>query len=483
MNGASAYGADDGSVYLDAYLSGDGLHLGIEKGSDDYNRLLPLFRQGQAETLSRTIDRIQGESLKAYNPQFAGYYANTILPPTPRQTVAFGKFLDDFMDFQRRAYPKTPRTHYVLPIRILREVIGENTPLNTVSRHHLEKVFDVLCSIPCRMTQRYPGLTAEKAIEAAARDKDTCKLAPRTLQNDYISISAVFNFAVDEQLISENPAKGRKNAERFKTKRKKTPRPPFTPEELQKIFQAPLYTGCENDERGYAKPGTETPRRGRFWVPLLALFHGVRCNEACQLYAEDIGEEKGIPYLHVRDDLDDEEETDKRLKNEGSRRKVPIHPELLKMGFMEYVQIRRNQDGGRLFPTLNACKTTGRFSKPFSQWFGRFITRACGYKPKAVFHSFRHNFREQLTIGGVQTEYVEALGGWTPEGSSEIEYRHAGLPELRRAIEKVTYPGLNLSHLYAPVNAIGCKDTGQPGPTFRTRKRPSPVPPLHPGAE
>ncbi len=476
---------DDGSDQLDAFLTGEGLHWGIQKGSEDYKRLLPLFEQAQEESLVRTIYRVLGKAPNPHNPWLAKLHANTILPPAPRQTVAFGKFLDDFMDFQRTAYPKTPRTHYALPIRILREVIGEDTPLNTVSRHHLEKVFDLLCLVPVNMVQHYPGLSVKKAIEAAARDKKTRTLSPCSLQNNFILIKAVFNYAVDEQLISENPAKGRKNTKRFKYNRKKKQRPPFTIEELQKIFQAPLYTGCKDDERRYAKAGTEHPRRGRFWVPLLALFHGLRCNEACQLYAEDISEEKGIPYLHVRDDLEDEEEeTDKRLKNEGSRRKVPIHPEILKMGFLDYVENIRIQEGsGRLFPTLKLCKSTGRYSKIFSKWFSRFLELSCGYKPKAVFHSFRHNFRAGLDKAKVQTSYVEMLGGWQPEGSSEIEYRHAELADLRDAIAQLSYPGLDLSHLYKPQDCNRLQNIEVPKTACRTRRRPAPYSPLQSGAE
>ena len=474
---------DDGSGELDAFLNGEGFHLGIEKGSEDYHRLLPLFRQAHAENIRRTIDRILGERPKHYDPRLAELNAHTRLPPAPRQMVALGKFLDGFMEYQRRAHSETTPAAYALAVRILREVIGEETPLQTVSRHHLEKVFNVLCRVPVNMTQRYPGLTAEKAIIAAERAKDTRTLAPRTLRNNYILIVAVFNYAVGEQLISENPAKGRKNAEIFKVKKKQPKRQLFTPEELQKIFHAPLFTGCQDDENGYAKPGPNKPRRGRFWVPLLALFHGLRCNEACQLYAEDIGEEKGIPYLHVREDLDDEEETEKRIKNDASCRKVPIHPEVLKMGFMEYVgEIRRDNPAGRLFPTLTPCKSTGRFSKPFGKWFSRFLECACGEKPKGTFHSFRHHFRTQLIKGEVQREYVEALGGWKPEGSSEIEYRHAELPELRGAIEKVTYPGLDLGHLYKRELETGCKNPESPVPACRVRRRP-PVPSLLPTPE
>ncbi|MCA3704992.1 hypothetical protein [Phenylobacterium sp.] len=39
---------------------------------------------------------------------------------------------------------------------------------------------------------------------------------------------------------------------------------PFSNEQLRSIFNAPLYTGCTDDWLGFAQPGPERPRRGRF---------------------------------------------------------------------------------------------------------------------------------------------------------------------------------------------------------------------------
>lgn len=52
---------------------------------------------------------------------------------------------------------------------------------------------------------------------------------------------------------------------------KRDKRHPFSDEQLRAIFNAPLYRGCLDGERGYAKPGLERPRNARFWVPLIAL--------------------------------------------------------------------------------------------------------------------------------------------------------------------------------------------------------------------
>jgi hypothetical protein len=55
--------------------------------------------------------------------------------------------------------------------------------------------------------------------------------------------------------------------------------------------------------------------------------------EICQLYVADIRQEDGIYIFDVNDDGDD-----KALKTASSRRKIPIHSELIKRGFIEYAR-------------------------------------------------------------------------------------------------------------------------------------------------
>jgi integrase len=190
----------------------------------------------------------------------------------------------EFMDYQKQTHSKNTPAAYQLPVRVLKEVLGAETQLASITRQDVEKACALMKQVPLNMTQRYRGLSVEKAIESADRLRDERRLKPRTLKNYYILISAVFNYACDEGYIKENPAKSRKLRGMFKEERKSTKRALFTDEELQAIFSAPLYSGCVNDESGFNKPGSNHPKRGRFWVPLLALFHGLRCNEACQLY-------------------------------------------------------------------------------------------------------------------------------------------------------------------------------------------------------
>ena len=107
LSGSPIYPPDDGSFFLDRFLDGEGSDLGIEKGSEDYHQLLPLFRRAKTEHLRRTIDRAEGRNPQPTDSSFAHLHGQTLLSPPPRQTVAFGKFLDDFMEYQRKEHTET----------------------------------------------------------------------------------------------------------------------------------------------------------------------------------------------------------------------------------------------------------------------------------------------------------------------------------------------------------------------------------------
>jgi hypothetical protein len=100
-------------------------------------------------------------------------------------------------------------------------------------------------------------------------------MSPTTVNLHLVLLSALFNWAENEGIISKNPARGLRVADPV---RKKDKRQPFSTEQLNRICNAPLYRGCVDDGAGYASSGKNHPRRGRFWVPLIGLFSG-SCSE------------------------------------------------------------------------------------------------------------------------------------------------------------------------------------------------------------
>ncbi|PPQ36681.1 hypothetical protein CH337_07555 [Rhodoblastus acidophilus] len=328
----------------------------------------------------------------------------------------------------------------------LAELVGEDTPIESITRDVCRDVLDTLRFMPSNATKRYGKLSAREAAERAKAEGRRPMSA--TTVNGYLNkLSALFNWAENEGYIFKNPARGLRVVDPV---RKKDKRQPFTNEQLTRIFNAPLYKGCVDDEAGYAHPGKCKPRRGRFWVPLIGLFSGMRLNEICQLEIADVKKIDEVECFVITRETGSGA-IDKKLKTENAERFVPVHPTLIEIGILQYVNSRRASGRGKLFSDLSVA-STGYYSDNFSKWFANFLEKAGAKAPRTSFHSFRHNFRDALREAKVRKDIAYALGGWANENSdcddtAENYGRGFSVNILREAIAKVDYQGCSFRHL------------------------------------
>ncbi len=138
----------------------------------------------------------------------------------------------------------------------------------------------------------------------------------------------------------------------------------------------------------------------------------------------------------------------KSVKTAASRRTVPVHPELLRLGFQKYVATL--DKGGRLFPDLRQDQF-GKWTGNYSKWWGRWA-RGLGIKDhRKVFHSFRHTFKAACRQAGIQEETHDLLTGH--QGASvgrsygRAEYSPELVKTLAKAVRKIKYKAAGLPRL------------------------------------
>ncbi len=162
-----------------------------------------------------------------------------------------------------------------------------------------------------------------------------------------------------------------------------------------------------------------------YWLPLLGLYTGARLNELCQLYKQDIFNHDGIWVIRIDDKLEGQ-----RLKNNSSRRLIPIHDKLLELGFIEYIDSVRHE---RVFPALK--EERDGFGTAASKWFGRFKSKL-GFERGYDFHSFRHTVATQLKNSNVATLIAEELMGHAHQSITYERYgKSMNLNTMKIAIE------------------------------------------------
>jgi len=245
-------------------------------------------------------------------------------------------------------------------------------------------------------------------------------ISTTTVNNNLTKLSTFFNWAHDHGYAKENPIAKMKIKE---SKREKDDRFSFTDLELQRLFDPTVHNFKVLRRESY------------FWAPLIALYTGGRVNEICQLYLDDIEVVDGIDVIHFRS-----AKPDQKLKNPASIRQVPIHRELLKIGFLEFVSTQRKRGEKRLFPELKL--TEQGYSGNFSKWFGRrkeaFISQ--DRRQKVTFHSFRHTFADYLRAVRARSYEIDRLSGRKSNSMSHDRYgSDLKIASLKEALEKISF--------------------------------------------
>lgn len=251
-------------------------------------------------------------------------------------------------------------------------------------------------------------------------------LARATVARRISSIGTLLQTAVDGSLLEYNVSRGlRIPGRKVEMQRRRA----FSKHELQQIFGSPVYS----EGRRYRAGGGEAV----VWVPMLAFVTGARVEEICQLRLVDIRRDEEFgPLMRITD-----EASGQRVKTIGSRREIPLHPDLIRAGFLDYVAEVEEQAHEWLFPDLEPDHD-GRRSGNFSKWFARYLRSASGCNiqdSRVVFHSFRHTFKTLCREAGVPEEVHDALTGHVT-ASVGRRYGHVPMKSLVEAVANLELP-------------------------------------------
>ena len=331
-------------------------------------------------------------------------------------------------------------------VALIREIVGDNTPVGTIDFDASLRVRSVLAQLPANRTKIYPKLSLEKAIEQGKKDGRT-PMAFIT-QTDYLrTFKDILDLGCLKRLLPNNPAASLQPLKKDQVALDKK-RMPFSELQVRGVLTSAFYQQCAVDA---PKPYSKPDRDWRFWLPLICALMGMRPLEVCQLLVGDIHKTpKGTDFIDVVETAD-EGENIKTLKTSASRRKIPIHPELIKIGFLNFVEKRRSQVGEkeRLFAHLKPDAYGNSASYPMKRFRDHFLPAAITLQPRQSFYSFRHSFRDALRRCEAPSSALKALGGWTEAKAVSDHYGTVHDPDHQAQwIAKVAYEDLDFTFLH-----------------------------------
>ena len=133
-------------------------------------------------------------------------------------------------------------------------------------------------------------------------------------------------------------------------------------EELETLFNHRYWTDPESGP--WLAPLAERRTSGLYWVPLIAAYTAMRREEIAGIGTDFIREEDGIVFFDVITTAD------RRIKTVASKRRVPVHDDLIQLGLLNIVREARKSGNRLLFPDLIEPK-----SKIMGRKVGRHIEK------------------------------------------------------------------------------------------------------------
>lgn len=416
----------------------------VDKSAPEYKRLANGLIRAEVEALSRTVERDHGD--------YTGAPRDPIVRPPKHEPVAapgetllelFERYADENVDAIKADTLHQARQ----AVELFVDFVGRKFAVASLDRKVVSKWRALLLKYPVKAseTKAFAGMGLIQIIEANEKIKKPV-ITKRTVNRYLSGLGAFCKWLVNSGYISSSPV-----SDMHLSVSKKSSKIPFTVEQMNKLFsEAPLFRGCLSDDKiGY--PGNVQIRDHRYWEPLVMLFSGCRPAEIAQLAVSDVRQEHGVWIMHVVETDDDDDEFEKSVKTAGSRRIVPVHSELIKLGFIDFC--KQQADGGetRVFPEAKR-NTRGQLAAQFSRDFTRKVLKSVGMSApgKLSLYSFRHGFIDALRRAGYLDEQFGFLVGHAKASTTGLYgiIPQGVLKQRVEIIEKVSYTGLDISHLY-----------------------------------
>jgi integrase len=357
-----------------------------------------------------------------------------------REPLAGGTLREAQAGWERQR-PRPPQTikEYSRSVEMFIQLHGD-LRIADLKRSHVREFREALQDTP---SVRKGALLKASLPELSAwgrKHPEAPKIAAATANKQLGAVQAIAVWGSANGLVPED-AGWTDPFSKMRLTENQSDRVPFELMDLQRIFNAPVFNSIERPVGAKGVAGV--------WLPLVALYTGARQAEIAGLMVADVLTDSGTAISYLM--LTEQAKVGKRLKTKMSQRAIPVHSGLVALGFLDYVKARaRFGENAWLFPTV-APDQKGAV-QAWSKWWGRYLRVTVGVEDTAkVFHSFRHGWKDAARAGEVSLELHDALMGQTNASAVSQGYgakqmlQRFGLKALSDAVEKVRFPGLDLS--------------------------------------
>tara|TARA_B100001179_G_C18583942_1_gene401279 strand:- start:311 stop:1864 length:1554 start_codon:yes stop_codon:yes gene_type:complete len=350
-------------------------------------------------------------------------------------TVSFNTAYNEFLD-ECYGESVTTTNQRIVAKKLWLECFGDHVSITSINERNARRYKQILNSLPKNRekSKKYKEVPLDRLESMNIPERDRLK-APT--KNSYLSqLSSFVKWLRDNysEFDITNPFLNMRVKDKEKKKEK---RHSFSSDQIKTLLNSMIYRGSRGcaGQRRYQE-GDKIVKDSMYWVPLIAIFTGARMEEILRFRKQDILEEDGIHYFSVNED------DGVRRKTTNALRRIPIHQSLIDLGILDFIEEHK---GKRPFCDTPISKH-GKYSKVYSQKFGRLLDRLNIKTEKTCFHSTRHSFIDRLRLAGVSEDIRTELVGHESSNKTHNGYGDHGTPLsiLKEAVDKICYDGVSV---------------------------------------
>ena len=350
--------------------------LSVQQGSKDWDELAHNMMRAEVEALSQTLKRDTGD----YSEQIS----DPIIKPAERA-------------------PKPLPPELLKPLFrdyiASRQAIGKHGDGGANWEHPIEHLIGFLGHGDARRITKRNLLDWRDTLMKSGK-------APKTVSDKYLAaIRAVLRWAHENDRLPTNEAQAVKQEV---PRKKQTRETGYTTDEAIKLLRASVNYQPKEADRASNRESPQMTAAKR-WVPLLCAFTGARVTEMTQLRKSDVRKEGDHWIVRITPDAG--------TVKSGHYRDVPLHRQVLALGFMDYVN---SAASGPLFHgatsadkyLAGARATSGRLS----EWLNSLKLVPQGVQPS---HGWRHRFKTIGLDAGAQARVLDGIQGHAGRSASD----------------------------------------------------------------
>jgi Phage integrase family len=352
---------------------------------------------------------------------------------SPQASPLFSEVLPGFIKFmgETQGWRGQTLAQNKTTYRMFVECCGDRS-ISDYQRKDLSGFYDMLRALPALYAKRreWRGMSLSEIV-TQTKDVDLPRVDLKTVKRHFAAMGRLFSYLKRRgEITGENPAHGFEFPRQGRARNKRSM---WSGAMLATLFASPIWTGCQSEGRR-SRPGHLIIKDEKYWLPLLGVYHGNRLEEFAQLVRSDIRCEDNIWFFDIND------EGGKQVKNEQSKRRVPLHPKLHRLGFLEYVETAAPNPTDRVFPQLRPGGPDQKLGFYFSKWWAQYRKDVGVYEKGLDYHSFRATIATTLAEAEVSLEVRNELLGHEGKSIDEQNYQKGfSLKLLAEAIGRISW--------------------------------------------